>query len=423
MRISCYIRNSCIAFTLLILLACGGGGDSGGSAPAQSPAVLQLARSAVDFGGVVLDSSADEAIVITNTGGSNLAIRSISTPTAPFSMVADTCTNRTLAASQTCTLTMRFSPTSQGGFTNNISVFSTANSETINLAGTGNGLSVWISSVSASCASTSADVTVTNPRSNALLTSFTGSNFVLKQNGVTQAITSIQNYVPIHVSLVLGLDWSTSTANVIDDIKAAANDFIGRLGTGDELAICKFNGSNHIQVFPTATPPYFIAGDDPAKMALIDEPFALQTGTPLYDALMQAIDRAENGAAGNQHAVIVLTDGADNGSSHTLDQAIAYAVAKGIPIFTIYYVDPALSSFGKTDVLQRLARETGGQYYNSDTADLATIFQQLTNVLSNKYTITYTPTSCPSGTTVTLEVQVDDGTGLWGANSQTVRMP
>ena len=40
--------------------------------------------------------------------------------------------------------------------------------------------------------------------------------------------------------------------------------------------------------------------------------------------------------------------------------------------------------------MQRLASETGGQYYNVITSDIAYIFQQISNILSNKYTLNYT---------------------------------
>ncbi len=112
-------------------------------------------------------------------------------------------------------------------------------------------------------------------------------------------------------------------------------------------------------------------------------------------------------------------------SVKTLDQVIAYATQKGIPVFTIYYIDPNLNggTYGNTEVLQRMAKETGGQYLNSNTADLTTLFQQISNVLSNKYTITYTPTTCSSGSTVTLDVSVDDGISLHGQNSTKVSFP
>ena len=112
--------------------------------------------------------------------------------------------------------------------------------------------------------------------------------------------------------------------------------------------------------------------------------------TVLYDAVYQSIDRAAQGPT-PKRAVIVLSDGVDTHSVNwTLDQVIANATQKGIPVFTIYFIDPNYPQPGNTQIMQRLASETGGQYFNSDTEDLASIFQQISNTLSNKYTLNYT---------------------------------
>ena len=107
-----------------------------------------------------------------------------------------------------------------------------------------------------------------------------------------------------------------------------------------------------------------------------------------------------------------------------LDQVIAYANEQGIPIFTIYYVDkdyilytPEEKANGLLN-MQRLAGETGGEYYNGLTADLTKVFGQIANVLSNKYTLTYTPSVC-SGT-FSLDVQVELDNGLYGIDSATI---
>jgi hypothetical protein len=102
-----------------------------------------------------------------------------------------------------------------------------------------------------------------------------------------------------------------------------------------------------------------------------------------------------------------------------LDQVIANAIQKGVPVFTIYYVDPVIgaSSDGYRQNMQRLATETGGQYYDALTADFASIFQQISNTLSNKYTINYTSSTC-SGI-ISLDVRVD-WNGLYGQDPRTV---
>lgn len=425
MRHSSFIKSSFIAFLLLMLLACGGGASSGGggTVPTATPAPnIHLAQSTVNFAGVVVDNSADRALEIRNTGDMNLKIEQISQPDSPYSIISDTCSNVTLTPSQSCSLGIRFSPTIQGSSTAILSIHSNdpnASAESIQLSGDGYGLNVWINNVdTASCPSISADVTVTDPRNYSLLNSLTRDNFRLYQNGQLQNINVTAIQYPSPVSLVLTLDWSGSTVNVISFIQAAANNFINQLSNGDWAAICKF--STAIEFFPLTSPP-FIAGDNQGKAALnayINTPFTVGE-TAFHDAVFQSIDRAAQGTT-DKRAVIVLSDGEDTYSVKTLDQVIAYAIQQGIPVFTIFYVDPNYVGFDYqryTQIMQRLAVETGGQYYNSDTGNLTDVFRQISNVLSNKYTLTYISPTCPG--TISLDVRAD-WSGSYGQDSRSI---
>ena len=407
-------------FCLFFITACGGGGGGSATPPAPTPNIY-LAQSNIDFAGIVLDNTADRTFEIKNTGNANLNIGQISPPGLPFSISSDTCSNKTLTPSQTCSLIARFSPTSQGSFAGTFSIPSNdPDSTTVNitLSGVGYGLNVWINQVnSANCPNISVDVTVTDPSSNSLLNSLTEDNFELYQNGQLQNITATAIQYPSPVSLVLTLDWSGSTIYVISDVQAAANSFINQLNNEDWAAICKF--SSDIEFYPL-TSPLFIAGDAAGKNTLnayINSSFA-SFNTTLYDAVFQSIDRAAQGLT-DKRAVIVLSDGDDTHSVKTLDQVIANATQKGIPVFTIFYIDPIYGA-GKTQIMQRLARETGGQYYNSDTADLVAIFQQTSNVLSNKYTLNYTSSTCTG--TISLDVRAD-WNSLYGLDSRTIVLP
>jgi VWFA-related protein len=256
---------------------------------------------------------------------------------------------------------------------------------------------------------------------NVVLTSLTKDNFVLKENAQLQNIATILNVVQSNVSVVVALDWSISTTNVVSEIKAGAISFINQLTDNDEAAIYKFNAA--INSYPTSL---FTAATTSGKASLIsyiNTNISRPSGTALYDVVMQAVDRAAQGTTGKQRAVIVLSDGVDTSiSSSTLDQAIAQAAAKGIPVFAIYYVDPNYSggNYGKPEVMQRLAKETGGQYYSYADADLTTIFLQIANVLSNKYTITYTSSTCSGNVTLDMRATLND---LYGQDSGMVTFP
>jgi len=425
------VKTVILTLLILMLLACGsGGGGDSAPAPPSTPNIV-LSRSAIDFAGVVLNNSSDQTVEIRNTGSANCIIGQILPPNGPFSISTDACSNATLTPSQSCSLRVRFSPPRQGPFVSAFFIPSNdpdSSSVNISLNGEGYGLNVWINQVNATCPNISADVTVINPITNVPLSNLGLSNFTLRQNSQLQNINNVSlNQTPTPVSLVLALDQSVSTEGVIFNIQQEASAFISSMRAGDYAAICKFNSV--IEFSSSSFTP--CATGIPVLNSYIISPFNMVLGTYLYDAVNQSIDRAYQLApTPNKRAVIVLSDGVDDGvdvndpgSDSTLDQVILYARQTGIPVFTIYYVDPNYQggNYGNTQVLQRLATDTGGQYYNSNTTDLSAIFQQISNILNNKYTINYTSPVCSSA--VSLDIRVFDSGGLYGQDTRTINIP
>jgi hypothetical protein len=272
------------------------------------------------------------------------------------------------------------------------------------------------------------EVTVTNPADPGYLIT-SDVNFSISQNGSSQSINTITNTHPAPVTLVLAIDKSESIYDSRSLVIGAATSLINNLGVGEWAAICNFYLAR--QFFPLGPSPLFYEGNDAGKTALISniiELWSIISGTALYDAVYESVQRAVNGPPLTQKAVIVISDGVDTsvdggiGSVRTIDQVIADAVQKGIPVFTVFFVDPNYSGggYGNTLVMQRLAQETGGQYYYGDSANLNDVFQQISTTLNNKYTITYTPSTC-SGT-VSLDVDASWQT-LTGRGSRTVTLP
>jgi VWFA-related protein len=427
MRIRSFFMRSFFAFSLLMFLACSGGGGSSAPSSAPPPAPtpnIHLAQSSIDFAGIILDNSADRTFEIKNTGNADLKIGQISPLSLPFSIAIDACSLKTLAPSQTCLLGIRFSPTSQVISTATLSIPSNdpdSSSLHQTLSGEGYGLNVWVNKVvSTSCPSVSVDVTVTDPRSSGLLNSLTVSNFKLYHNGQLQSFTVSPIQYPSPVSVVLAVDWSNSTSNVQSAIQTGAISFINQMQNGDFAAICKFASAIE---FDPSTGFRAAATEKATLMAYINSSFLGGNWTHLYDAVYQSIDRAAEGTT-EKRAVIVLSDGSDEsddigGPVHTLDQVITRAKEKAIPIFTIYYVDE-INYIGKPEIMQRLANQTGGQFYNALSADFPIIFQQISNVLSSKYTLSYTSSTCTGA--ISLDVRAD-WNGLYGQDPRTISLP
>jgi hypothetical protein len=99
-----------------------------------------------------------------------------------------------------------------------------------------------------------------------------------------------------------------------------------------------------------------VSHDVTAIKAAIDGATSLMNSTSIYDCIYQA-------AATTAKYIVLMTDGGDNSSSHTKDQAIAYCVARGVEVYTVGFgsaVDPT--------VLTDIATGTGGAFYPSSTS-------------------------------------------------------
>ena len=422
-------RESWVVLSVILLLACGGGGgDDAPPPPAPTPNIS--AQSTVDLGGVVLGNSVEQLIEITNTGNLNLKINQISPLNAPYQIVSttDNCSNATLAPNTTCSLRIKFLPAAQGSSSATLAIPSNdpdTSIKNIRLNGEGYGLNVWISKVVASCPTVSFDVTVADPDNLLPLSSLIKNNFKLYENNIELQDFVVSPWTGLSpASVVLALDASGSMSSIMPTVQTEASNFINQLQAGDYAAVCKMGyAASIMKSYPVAS-PFLIETTPTGKTDLINNGINMTFGpfgpgqdtSALYDSLMLAIDRAATaGTFPSKKALVIVSDGVDNASVATsLNQVIAYAKQKGVKIFSIYYISPSLVQYAKPQVMVRLANETGGQYFDTTTIGIATAFQQLENVITNSYTITYTSSTC-SGT---ISVRADSG-GLYGADSTT----
>lgn len=405
------------------LIGCGGGGGGGGGTPN-----ISVSATSVDFSGVVVGNSYDQTITITNTGNANLGITNVAVSGTEFSIVFDNASGETVSASGSRTFGVRYTPAAQGNSAGGtVTITSTdpdTPSATVTLAGEGYGLNVWINDVTGSCGNpVSVDVMVTD--GGIPITDLVKAEFSVYANGGTinpAGITFTPYAATSPISLVLDVDYSLSLQGIIADVKSAGQAFINGLDNDDSAAICKFTQDLYF------SPENGLTITDAGGKAALDSFLQANnvdvgTQTHLYDAAYESITRASDGTGAP--AVVILSDGSDSngsggvGSTYTLSQVIAHANDLHVPIFTVFYVDEAYNggTSAKPTIMQQLASDTGGQYYNANTADVDAILAEISEVLNNKYTLTFTPTC--SGT-LSVEVRVlDAGSGKYGQGSKT----
>jgi hypothetical protein len=93
-----------------------------------------------DFGAVTVGSTVNTSFILSNSGDQGLDIGSIGGVSSPFAISSDTCSNQSLAQSQSCQLQVDFTPVEQGSFSGSLSIASNdtdQNPYNIALTGTG----------------------------------------------------------------------------------------------------------------------------------------------------------------------------------------------------------------------------------------------------------------------------------------------
>jgi VWFA-related protein len=146
-------------------------------------------------------------------------------------------------------------------------------------------------------------------------------------------------------------------------------------------------------------------------------------GTDLYDAILLGSDEIMKKQMGRK-AMVVLSDGVDNGSKVTVGEAIESAQRSDTLVYTIRFADESAnnnrSPFGPSigfpgggmgrrggggypprqqdsrpdgkKILERIAHETGGAYFDvSGKMSLSRIYDRIEEDLRNQYSLGYTP--------------------------------
>ncbi len=119
----------------------------------------------------------------------------------------------------------------------------------------------------------------------------------------------------------------------------------------------------------------------------------------LYDAIYQASNDKLNQETGRK-AMIILTDGEDEGSDHKIGDAIAAAERNNVIVYVILCADRALywsqgEGYYGWGYAKRIAEETGGRLIDvgNNGNKLEAAFQQIQDELRTQYVASYTPSN------------------------------
>jgi tight adherence protein B len=209
---------------------------------------------------------------------------------------------------------------------------------------------------------------------------------------------------------VLIVDASDSMAgDPIRSAMSAARAFEARRNPNEQLAFLTFNGTTSL-VLP------FTSSGGKIDAAFAETP-KLAYGTHIYDAVSEAVTLLQASKI-DSGSIVLLSDGADTGSTATSRAVVRAARLAHVKLFTIGLDDRHFNP----STLQKLAAESGGEYALARTTRaLRPLFDELGRRLASEYLVQYQSLARPSQA-VTVAVSVP-GVGTATSAYQSPALP
>lgn len=247
------------------------------------------------------------------------------------------------------------------------------------------------------------DVSVRDPKGG-FVSGLDQSAFTVLEDGKPQTITQFANQdVPVTIGLVV--DNSGSMRPKKAEVITAGLVLVQASNPKDETFVVTFNDkvrrglpeivpfTDDIQMLREA-----LSKDDPAGR------------TSLYDAMVTALAQIDMGRR-DKKTLILVSDGGDNASTHTLHEVIKGVQSSQVTIYTIGLFDED-DKDRNPDVLKNLANISGGVcFLPKKLSQVTDISRQIAKDIRTRYTIGYIPQHTEKAGARKIRVQVKSPTG------------
>lgn len=218
-----------------------------------------------------------------------------------------------------------------------------------------------------------------------LVTDLGRGDFTVYEDGQAQQITSFRRE-DIPVSIGILVDNSGSMRTKRNAVTRAVVNLVKASNPNDEVFIVNFNDE-----------PY-LDQDFTNNVSLLQEAMDrvdTRGGTALYDAVFASADHLAKTAKKDKKVLLVVTDGEDNESRMSLEQAIrAVQDENGPTIYTIGILSEEGHQRRSRRALESLSVQTGGvAFFPRNLEEVDEISREVARDIRNQYSITYKPTN------------------------------
>jgi len=231
-----------------------------------------------------------------------------------------------------------------------------------------------------------------------IVTSLDRGSFTVYENGQPQPITSFR-HEDIPVAMCIVVDNSGSMREKREKVNAAALNLVRASNPNDEVCVVNFNDEYYLD-------QDFTANINKLKTGL--EKIEARGGTALYDAVVASANHLKQNAKLEKKVIFVVTDGDDNESSETLEQAVRHLqIENGPTVYAIGILEGEEHARHARRALQVMCERTGGIAFLPKTLDeVDAISRSVAHDIRSQYTIGYKPTT-PKNQGGYREVKVD----------------
>jgi Ca-activated chloride channel homolog len=208
-------------------------------------------------------------------------------------------------------------------------------------------------------------------------------NFRVWENGVPETINSVQ-HMDLPVSMGILVDDSGSMRDKRAAVNTAALNMLSVSNPQDEAFIVNFSDRAYLD------------------QRLTTDRVALRRGiwrfdsagtTALYDAVAASADELAKDGRNRKQVLVIITDGADNASRLSLQEAIRRVQNLGGPVvYTIglLFDTDAQESGRARNALESLSAETGGiAYFPRSLEEVNTIAAEVASDIRHQYVVDY----------------------------------
>src|SRR5579864_9320048 len=221
-----------------------------------------------------------------------------------------------------------------------------------------------------------------------LVTGLDRSAFSIYVNNVPEPITSFRSEdVPVALGIVV--DNSGSMRDKRDKVNQAVLNFIRAGNSQDEVFVVNFSQTPYLDQDFTS---------DVRLLQAALHQASTRGSTALYDAVVASAAHLRNNTRFNKKVLLVITDGQDNMSRETLQEAMRQLQQnKGATLYAIGVTDQRFTRTAR-EALQNLATTTGGvAFFPQSLDEVNDITRSVAHDIRSQYTLTYKPEGAKTG--------------------------